>query len=359
VNYEPVRRQALPLTVVVTPVYNGESFLAAAMETVQSQTYGNLLHLVLDNASTDGTAEILAEYSNARIPVIVHRNDSLLPLTDNWDKAFSLLPADAVYAKLLCADDLMHPTCIARFVALAEDNPEVQTVSCQDVHCDVVRRANIPDDNSIVDGTVAARAILDRTISWLPFQHLFVRLQPEDREQPFFGTHEYGADPYAVVRAALRGKFGYIHEPLVYSRRHDGCASNQLSTDGRSPLYAFQINMMLLTYFKIMLVYGRRCWNERAYRKASRFARLHLARTALRWRVKRFSLAHDELCRELAAVGRPISALDYLKALLYFPAYCRWRLKWRTAIGPAMGEGAFAHPEGVAGDPFSRREYSY
>jgi glycosyltransferase involved in cell wall biosynthesis len=359
VNFHSALGLRPPLTVVVTPVYNGEAFLAAAMESVQAQTYGNLLHLVLDNASTDGTAAILASYADARVPVIVHRNDSLLPLTDNWDKAFSLIPTDAVYAKLLCADDLMHPTCIDRFVALAESDPAIQTVSCQDVHCDVIRHANIADGQTVVDGIVAARAILDRSISWLPFQHLFVRLQPEDYEQPFFGTHEYGADPYAVVRAALRGKFGYLHAPLVYSRRHGGCASNQLSTDGRSPLYAFQINMMLLTYFKIMRVYGRRCWDETGYRRAARFARLHLARTALNWRLRRFSLAHDELARALAADGKPISGFDYLKALLFFPTYVRWRLAWRTAIGPQMDEAAFAPAAIPVGDAFSRREYSH
>lgn len=331
----------LPLVVVVTPVYNGEAFLNAAMASVQAQTYGNLIHLVLDNASTDRTAEIIAEYRDRAVPVLAYRNDELLSLTDNWDKAFSLIPDEAVYAKLLCADDLMRADCIAKFVTLAEAHPSVQTVSCHDVHCDVVRRANIAKGCNVVNGLVASRAILDRTVSWLPFQHLFVRLHPDDRLRPFFGTHEFGADPYAVVRAALRGDFGYIHEPLVYSRRHARAASNSLALAGRTPLYARQVNMMLLTYFKMMLVFGGRCWGDQAHSQAIGFARSHLARIALLWRIRRFGLAHEELKTELAAIGRPLAPADYLAALLVLPAYLLWKCRWRTMIGPPLHEDAF------------------
>lgn len=333
--------RTLPLTVIVTPVYNGEPFLAAAMECVQAQTYGNLLHIVLDNASTDGTPQILARYSRTRVPVIVHRNETTLPLTDNWDKAFSFIPHEAVYAKLLCADDLMHPDCLRRFVELAEMYPTVQTVSCHDVHNDLIRRANIPEDRTVIDGKIASAAILERTISWLPFQHLFVRLAPQDHDTPFFGTHEFGADPYAMVRAALRGDFGYIHEPLVYSRRHARAASNSLETDGRSPLFARQINMMLLTYFKMMLRFGDQCWPERKRRRAIRRAKGHLARTALNWRVRRFEMAAQELKSQLQAVGCSLKTSDYVLALLSTPAYLLWKMSWRTPIGPALGEAAF------------------
>ncbi len=48
-----------PPVAVVTPVLNGEEFLAETMDSVQAQTYPNLVHIVLDNASTDATAQIV------------------------------------------------------------------------------------------------------------------------------------------------------------------------------------------------------------------------------------------------------------------------------------------------------------
>ena len=336
---------AAPLTAIVTPVYNGEAYLSAAMDSVQAQDYGNLIHIVLDNASTDDTPAILERYRHARVPVLVKRNDRLLPLTDNWDRAFSLVPREAVFAKLLCADDLMRPDCIRRFVDLAEARPSVQAVSCQDVHCDLVRRANIPAGCTIMDGIAASRAILDRSIGWLPFQHLFVRLHRSDFDRPFFGTHEYGADPHAVVRAVLRGDFGYLHEPLVYSRRHPGAASNSLATDGRTPLYALQINMMLLTYFKMMLLFGEQCWTQHELARAVRFARTHLARTALKWRMRGFGMAFAELRDQLAELNMPLRTADYPGAMLTLPDYLIWKLRCRAMIGPVLSETEFTRAD--------------
>src|ERR1700731_169502 len=48
-----------PLVAITTPVYNGERYLGETMACVQAQTYPNLVHLVVDNASTDRSAEII------------------------------------------------------------------------------------------------------------------------------------------------------------------------------------------------------------------------------------------------------------------------------------------------------------
>lgn len=326
----------LPLVAVVTPVYNGGKFLDEAMACVQGQTYPNLIHVVLDNASTDSTPIILERYREARVPVLIQRNDSLLPLTDNWDKAFTLIPRDAQFAKLLCADDLMRADCIEKFVALCQAEPSVETVCCQDIHNDLIRRANIPAGQTVIDGKKAARAILDRSINWLPFQHLFVRLHPEDFDGPFFGTGEYGADPYAVARSALRGSFGYLHEPLVYTRWHDDSASNTLASDGRTPVYASQINLMLMTYFKMMRVFGPQAWDEAGYERALEFARDNLARTLMRWKLRRFDLAYNDVKTGLAKLGYIFGKPDYARAAAMTPLFIAWKRSWRTQIGPRI-----------------------
>ena len=63
-----------PLVAIVTPVYNGEQYLAEAMESVQAQTYPNLVHVILDNASTDRTAEIIESFRGRKVPLLVGRN---------------------------------------------------------------------------------------------------------------------------------------------------------------------------------------------------------------------------------------------------------------------------------------------
>ncbi|MEG8058562.1 glycosyltransferase family 2 protein [Sphingomonas sp. 22L2VL55-3] len=326
----------LPLVAIVTPVLNGEAFLQAAMDSVQAQTYPNIIHIVLDNASIDGTRQLLEAFDAHTVPVSVYRNDVTLPITDNWDHAFSFVPSDAVYVKLHCADDLMHATCIAKFVDISEQHPDVQVVSCHDVYCETVRRANLPINNGVVDGKVAARMIMDRSICWLPYQHLFGRLDSEDRGKPFFGTHKVGADPYAMVRMVLRGSLGYIKEPLVYTRRHGQNFSDRLATVGSTPVTALQINMMLITYFEIMLAFGKMCWSDEAYVHAKTFARNNIARTAIKWRLQRYHRALHDLTASLEAVDRPLTLVNYIGAVMNLPAYLVWIVRKKTKVGPAV-----------------------
>ena len=58
------------------------------MDSVQNQTWPNLVHVVLDNNSTDGTARIIENYRDAAIPVLAFRNDTTVPIKENWNAAF-------------------------------------------------------------------------------------------------------------------------------------------------------------------------------------------------------------------------------------------------------------------------------
>ena len=56
---------SLPTLSVVTPAYNQAEFLRDTIDSVLSQDYPNIEHIVLDDGSTDDTAKILESYSNA------------------------------------------------------------------------------------------------------------------------------------------------------------------------------------------------------------------------------------------------------------------------------------------------------
>ena len=132
-----------PLVAVLTPVYNGGKYLAETMACVQAQTYPNLVHVVLDNASTDTTPEIISRYLNSRVPVVTKRNSALLPQRENYNATVALAPAEARYLKILAADDLMRPDAIARLVDVCERNPNVTTASCLDCYNGTVRSIDL------------------------------------------------------------------------------------------------------------------------------------------------------------------------------------------------------------------------
>lgn len=62
---------------VLIPVYNGEQHLARALDSVLAQTYPHFELIVCDDASTDGTAEILRDYAakDPRLRIIIHEEN--------------------------------------------------------------------------------------------------------------------------------------------------------------------------------------------------------------------------------------------------------------------------------------------
>src|SRR4051794_27811047 len=64
-NLQPVRRimPNQPRVSIGLPVYNGEKYLAAAIESALRQTFGDLELIISDNGSTDGTREICERFA--------------------------------------------------------------------------------------------------------------------------------------------------------------------------------------------------------------------------------------------------------------------------------------------------------
>ena len=68
-----------PSVSVIIPVFNVEQYLMACLDSVLRQTYGSWEAICVNDGSTDGSAQILAEYANrdSRIRVITQRNAGL------------------------------------------------------------------------------------------------------------------------------------------------------------------------------------------------------------------------------------------------------------------------------------------
>lgn len=117
-----------PRISVCIPVYNCEKYIGLTVESVLAQTLQDFELLILDNCSTDGTLQIIRRYDDSRIRVI--ENKTNIGMEGNWNKALS--EAGGEYIKILCADDLLYPTCLQRQLAVYEDaaNSGVALVCC-------------------------------------------------------------------------------------------------------------------------------------------------------------------------------------------------------------------------------------
>lgn len=109
----------IPLNICI-PSYNYGRYLPEAIDSCLSQDVDFNL-FVLDNASTDNTPELRDCYtSDSRVTWI--RNETLLPVQENWNMAVSL--ANDGWVKLLQADDRLLPGSISFLSDLFTSNPD-------------------------------------------------------------------------------------------------------------------------------------------------------------------------------------------------------------------------------------------
>ena len=59
---------------VVMPTYNGSKFIKRAVESILAQTYTNFEFIIVDDGSTDNTAQIIHSYNDKRIKYIFQEN---------------------------------------------------------------------------------------------------------------------------------------------------------------------------------------------------------------------------------------------------------------------------------------------
>lgn len=120
-----MHKPQLPLVSVIMPVYNGERFLPAALESILNQTYSNLEVLVLDNGSTDGTKPIIESFArrDSRIKPLFEP----APLGYGGEVATNVASRQArgEFLAKLDADDIAHPERLAKQVAFLQANPDV------------------------------------------------------------------------------------------------------------------------------------------------------------------------------------------------------------------------------------------
>ncbi|MGV8978118.1 MAG: glycosyltransferase family 2 protein [Cellulomonas sp.] len=119
-------RDASPTVTVVVPCYNYGRFLPAAVASVTSQERVAVEVIVVDDASTDGSAEVAAGLAagDPRVRLIAHEHNKGHIATYND----GLAAATGEYSVLLSADDLLAPGALGRATALMEARPSVGLV---------------------------------------------------------------------------------------------------------------------------------------------------------------------------------------------------------------------------------------
>jgi len=209
-----------PLLSIALPVYNGERYLAEAIDSILAQTFADFELILCDNASTDKTEQICLDYAKRDPRVRYHRNATNLGVAGNFNKGFEL--ARGVYFKWAAYDDLMAPEYLARCVALLDADTTLAVAHSLSARLDANgRRMEMYECELRLDSLRASERF--DSMMWAeafpPFWGVIrTRLV---RRTGLFGAY-VGSDRNFLADLLLHGGLAYVKECLFFIRIHPG-----------------------------------------------------------------------------------------------------------------------------------------
>ena len=94
----------LPIVSVLMPVYNAEAFLAQSIESILQQTLTDFEFLIIDDASTDGSFDVIKNYAKQDVRIRVYQNKVNQGVTKTLNHGLEL--AQGAYIARMDADDI-------------------------------------------------------------------------------------------------------------------------------------------------------------------------------------------------------------------------------------------------------------
>jgi len=203
------------------PVYNGLPFLSASIESILRQSFTDFELIILDDGSTDGSAEVLRQWArkDPRIHLLATNRKCGLSYSSN----LLVSKAQAPLVARMDADDISHPDRLRRQWELIEGNSAIVLVGTLSDGIDSVGKQVRPRD----------RWRLLRRSPFPPFPHgsvMFRRSVFEDvggyREQ-CIGWEEHEL----FIRMSRKGRIMVVPDVLYSYRYHVDSATMEFSPD--------------------------------------------------------------------------------------------------------------------------------
>lgn len=107
-------------------VYNGESYVSEAIDSVLNQTISDFDFLIIDDGSTDSSVSIIKQYKDERINLVTKEKNT--GLIDSLNLGLQLVKGK--YVARMDSDDINLPNRFEKQLAILESNPEIQVCGC-------------------------------------------------------------------------------------------------------------------------------------------------------------------------------------------------------------------------------------
>ncbi|KQZ01911.1 hypothetical protein ASD45_14410 [Pseudolabrys sp. Root1462] len=226
-----------PTVALVVPNYNHGRYLAESLGSIAAQTLQPDEVLIIDDASTDDSCEVIAEFTRLRPSWRVLARQERMGVIRGQNEALELTSAS--WIGFLGADDILHQAYLEKAVAAASTLPADANLVCACVKLigvtgtDVLRPAILPSLVSQYIPPAAFRACLETGDNFFAGTATLYRRQALADVGGFEAELGSVADGLLGRQFAARGGFYFIAEALGYWRLHDTNYSSTSVTNAR------------------------------------------------------------------------------------------------------------------------------
>ena len=215
---------------VIVPAYNVATYVEETLRAVVAQSFSDWELIVMENASTDGTMEVLdsvlRDLNDPRIRVL--RNSNTLPPAVSWNYALSQTRGE--FLKLVCADDLPAVDAFKRQVLAMQSNPSVVLATGTKIIIDAqgrvlftrrtIKTAGVHSGPEVIRNCILAGTnIIGDPV------HVMWRRTAMDRAGMFDVHTPYATDVEFWFRMLEYGDLYWELNPVGYYRIHGKAAS--------------------------------------------------------------------------------------------------------------------------------------
>ena len=226
-------RRSLALLI---PSYNHDRYLAQLFASIAGQTRSLDEILISDDASTDGSYELLKGWARGRPGVKIFRQPQNLGITENSNFLLSKTKSDLVF--FLHSDDvLLSSRALEKMELLFRNESKLALVACGRRFLD--EKMGLPGKEiTLPSGRHAGRDVrlkILRSEANLIGEPSCVMFQRNLLTKGFNPDFRQLWDVDAWLRLLRKGDMGYVAEPLVGIRRHAKQATRKNALEGRLP----------------------------------------------------------------------------------------------------------------------------
>ena len=213
----------MPKVSVIIPTYNRAWCLGKAIESVLAQTYQDFEILVIDDGSTDETAQLLAS-----MPQVKYYRQENCGVSSSRNRGVALTHGE--YIVFLDSDDVLMEHALQAGVNTLDRYPRVGFCYGQFYLIDesgrvlALRRSGIVNHSSVIEGREQIRELL--FTDPIRLSAMMSRRKALQEAGLFDENMRHIAeDLHLIVRMAKRYDVAYIGQPMAKLQRHSGCLS--------------------------------------------------------------------------------------------------------------------------------------